>query len=271
MKTPTLQPTVESDRTVWVPDAEEPRQRLLYVLLALALVAAMALGGGIVYAWQRGDLHDRDRLIQTSRVDLANARNDAGAALARISGLRSEVTRLESSLEAQRAEQNIQAGRIGDALDRVERTEARLSEVKDDLAAVTGPKVANGRHLAFLLAAGATQSPPMVVVDLGRWFTGDRARRAAAADGVLTDRRHLFQGRYVRNTDHDWRILPVGTGAVFTVRHYGGATVPTNVTFTTLASILNGAGFERIAHNPFWVEVHQHQVTSGLEQEYRAP
>ena len=273
MKTPTLGPTVESDRIVWVDDAEEPPQRLLYMLLGLALVAAMALGGGIVYAWQQGDLRERDRLVQTSRVDLASARNDAGAALATIGRLRSEVTRLESNLEAQRAEHDIQAGRIGDALNRVERAEARLNDVKDDLAAITGPRVANGRHLAFLLAAGTAQSPPMMAIDPGRWFTGDAARRAAAADGVLTGSRHLFGGRYVRNTDHGWRILPVGTGALFTVRHYGGATVPTNLTFTTLASVLDGgaAGFERIAHDPFWVEVHQHTITSGLEQEYRAP
>ena len=114
----------------------------------------------------------------------------------------------------------------------------------------------------------------MMVVDLGRWFTRSAARQAAIADGALTTGEHLFQKRYLRNTEHDWRILEVATGALFTIRHYGGATVPTNVSFTTLAPILNGStpGYERIARNPFWIQVeHHHLITSGHEQRYRAP
>ena len=271
MKTPTLQPRVDADRILLIPDAEEPRQRLLVVLLALALVTAMALGGGIVYAWMQGDLGERDRLVQIERVTAATARTDADAALATVAGLQVQVANLESILEAQRKERDIQAGQINDANGRVEAMQTRIAEIKDDLQAVTGPRVSNGRHIAYLLAAGTSQSPPMMVIDLGRWFTGDAARRAAAADGALTTGEHLFQGRYLRNLEHQWRIVPVGTGALFTIRHYGGAVTPTNVSFTTLASILNGSGSERIAHNPFWVQVQGHQITSGHEQRYRAP
>jgi hypothetical protein len=273
VRTPTLQSKVDPDRILLIPDAEEPRPRLLIVLMALALVAATALGGGIVYAWQQGDLRDRDQVVQTARVDAATAQNAAASALVRIEGLRSEIANLESNLRAQTKQHDIQAGQISDAKGRVERTEARLDEMRNDLEAVTGPKVSNGRHMAYLLAAGTAQSPPMIVIDMGRWYTGDAARRAAVADGALTTGEHLFQGRYLRNTDHRWRILPVATGALFTIRHYVGAVVPTNVSFTTLASILNGstAGSERIAHNPFWVQVQHHQITTGHEQRYRAP
>ena len=269
MQTPTLEPRTDPDRLVLIPDVEQPSNRTLYVLLALALVAAMALGGGIVYAWQQGEIRDRNQLVQVAQVDAAEARSEADGVLARVTGLQDEITQLEDSLASLRSEQSILQGQNADAQGAVDRTVARLNEVKDDLRGVTGPKVTNGRHIAFLLTAQA--SPPMIVIDLGRWYTGDEARQAAIADGALTTGEHLFQGRYLRNTEHDWRILPVSTGALFTIRDYSGALTPTNVSLTTLTSILNTAGNERIAHNPFWVQVEHHQVVGGHEQRYRAP
>ncbi len=59
MQTPTLSPQTEPDHVLLIPEAEQPRTtRTLIVLLALALVAAMALGGGLVYAWQQGQVSD---------------------------------------------------------------------------------------------------------------------------------------------------------------------------------------------------------------------
>ena len=273
MKTPTLRPAkVDPDRLVLIPPAEEPNNRLLIILSAMALVAATALGGGIVYAWQQGVVHDRDQAVHDAQVEAAQARHDADGAFATIASLQSQITSLQSDLERQRAQGDIQQGQISDAQARAERSQATVAELKDQLQAVTGPPVSNGKHIAYLLAAGTEQSPPMIVIDLGRWYTGDRARAAATTDGALGAGQHLFHGRYLRNTDHDWRILEVATGALFTIRHYNGATVPTNVSFTTLAPILNGSGSQRIAHNPFWVQVeHHHLVVSGHEQRYRAP
>ncbi len=271
MKTPTLEPRLDPDRIVMIADAEEPRPRLLIVLAALALAAAMLLGGGIVYAWQQGQLQDRDQVVHAARVEAQSAQNAADGAFASVTRLRSQVTSLQSIIEQQGKNQDIQQGQINDAQGRVAAAQERMNEVKDRLRAVIGPKVPNGRHIAFLLAAGTTQSPPMMAIDLGRWFSGDAARQAAVADGALTFGKHLFHRRYLRNTEHDWRIVPVGTGALFTIRHYYGATVPTNVSFTTLASILNGSGSDRIAHNPFWVQVEGHTIVSGHEQRYRAP
>jgi hypothetical protein len=267
VKTPTLQPKVDADRIVMIADAEEPRPNLFIVMAVLALVAAMALGGWIVYAWQQG----QHQVVHTARVEAQTAQNAADGALASVTQLQSQVTSLQSIIEQQGKNQDIQQGQINDAQGRVAAAQERLNEVKDRLRAVIGPKVPNGRHIAFLLAAGTAQSPPMMVIDLGRWFSGDAARQAAVADGALTSGEHLFHRRYLRNTEHDWRIVPVGTGALFTIRHYSGATVPTNVSFTTLASILNGPGSDRIAHNPFWVQVEGHTIVSGHEQRYRAP
>jgi hypothetical protein len=274
VNTPTLRPKFDRDRIVLIPDAQEPRPRALMALLAVGLVAAMALGGGIVYAWQQGVLHDRDQVVQTARVDAQSARIEADGAFAAADRLRSDITALEAQLQQQRSAGDIAQGRIADVQARAARTQARLDELRDDLAAVTGPPLTNGRHIAYLLEAGTSQSPPMMVIDVGRWYTGERARRAAIADGALIAGEHLFHRRYLRNTGTDWRIVEVATGALFSIRHYGGATTPTKVSFTTLATLLDGgtAGAERIAHNPFWVQVkHHHVITSGHEQRYRAP
>jgi hypothetical protein len=274
MQTPTLRPQqTDPDRILLIPNAEEPRNRLLIVLLSLALVAAMALGGGIVYAWQQGAIRDSDQAAHAATVDAAGARNEAAALLARVTALQAEVVSLERTIETLQGNQSILEGKNADAAGQVQRALDRLDQVQGHLRSVTGPAVSNGRHIAYLLAVGSSQSPPMMVVDLGRWYTGDAARRAAIADGALTTGEHLFQGRYLREDGHDWRILPVASGALFTIRHYSGATTQTNVSFTTLASILSGTARSsmRISHDPFWIQVQDGQVGSGREQGYRAP
>jgi hypothetical protein len=274
VQTPTLSPQTEPDHVLLVPEAEQPRTtRLLIVLLSMALVAAMALGGGLVYAWQQGHIRDSDQAAHAARVDAADARTQAAADLVRAGSLQAQVTGLERQLAALQANQSILEGKNADAAGQAQRALDRMNEVQAHLRAVTGPPVSNGRHIAYLLSAGTAQSPPLVVMDLGRWYTGNTARRAAIADGTLTTGEHLFHGRYLRNTGHDWRILQVGTGALFTIRHYNGAIGETNVSLTTLAAIMGSTDRSnvRIAHDPYWVQVQNGVVMSGREQEYRAP
>lgn len=273
MKSPPLPAQAPSDRIVLIPDADGSRSWLLLVWTGLALVAAMLLGGGIVYAWQHDQVRDRDQLVHAARVDAATAQNQTDATLAEVTALQAHAAELESRLASQEESQSILRGANSEAARRVERTQERLATVRARLAAVTGPPVSNGRHIAYIRAAGTEQSPPVIVVDLGRWFRGDKAHRAALTDGALTTGEHLFQGRYLRNTGHAFRILPVRPGALFTIRRYDGTSSGTKVTFTTLASILAGPAFAngRIAHDPFWIDVQGHQVASGNQQIYRAP
>ena len=274
MQTPTLSPQTEPDHVLLLPEAEQPRAtRTLIVLLALALVAAMALGGGLVYAWQQGRISDADQAAHAARVDAADAHSQAAAELARADSLQAQVIALDQQVAKLQSEQSILEGKNADAAGQAERALDRMDQAQAELRAVTGPPVPNGRHIAYLLSAGTAQSPPMIVIDPGRWYTGDAARRAAIADGALTTGEHLFHGRYLRNTGHDWRIPQVGTGALFTIRHYAGAIGETNVSLTTLAAIMASADRSnvRIAHDPFWVQVHDGVVTSARQQEYRAP
>jgi hypothetical protein len=273
VQTPTLQPRTEPDRVVQIPEAEEPQTRILIVLLALALVAAMALGGGIVYAWEQGRIRDSNRAAHAAAVDAVGARDEAAAVLARVGALQAQVTGLDIQLKTERTNRSILEGKNADAAGQAQRALDRMGQVQAQLNELTGPAVPNGRHIAYLLSADATQSPPMIVIDLGRWFTGDAARRAATADGALAGGRHLVQGRYLRNSGHDWRILPVSTSALFTIRHYNGLAGESHVSLTTLVGIMSGTGPAnvRIAHDPFWVEVKNGVIGSGREQAYRAP
>jgi hypothetical protein len=274
VQTPTLRPQTEPDHVLLIPEAEQPRTaRLLIVLLSMALVAAIALGGGLVYAWQQGHIRDADQAAHAARVDAADARTRAAADLSRAGSLQAQVTALDRQLTALQAERSILEGKNADAAGQAQRALDRMNQLQAHLRAVTGPPVSNGRHIAYLLSAGTAQSPPLIVLDIGRWYTGDAARRAAIADGTLTTSEHLFHGRYLRNTGHDWRILQVGSGALFTIRHYSGAIGETNVSLTTLAAIMASTDRSnvRIAHDPYWVQVQDGVVTSAREQEYRAP
>ncbi len=285
MKTPTLPVDAPADRIVLIPEADRSRSGPLIALTSLAVVAAMLLGGGMVYAWQQGRIRDRDQLLHAARVDAATARDRAGSTLAGVAALQTHVANLEAILAAQQESQHILQGQATEAKarveqtqarvertqTRVEQTQARLDEAQARLGAMTGPPVANGRHMAYVLAAGATLSPPRIVIDLGRWFAGDAARRAAIDDGELTAGEHLFQRRYVRNSNHLWRILPVQRGAVFTIRIDDRGSSRTEVTFRTLASILADPSNQRIAHDPFWIDVRHRQVAAGHQQIYRAP
>lgn len=278
MKTPTLPPEAAADRIVLIPDAERPRSRPLIALMALALVAAILLGGAVVYAWHQGQILDRDRLVHAARVDAATAQNQAGETLAGVAALRAHVTDLEAILAAQQTNQKITQGQASEARALADRTQARLDDmqarlggVQARLRAMTGPPVADGRHIAYILAAGAAQSPPRIVIDLGRWFTGDAARRAAIRDGALTTGDRLFQRRYLRNAGRQLRILPVRPGALFTIGRHDGLAGHTDVTLARLASILGNPSNARIAHDPFWIDVRREKVVAGHQQIYRAP
>ncbi|MEP6476307.1 MAG: hypothetical protein ABJC60_03445 [Actinomycetota bacterium] len=280
MKTPTLPAETTPDRIVVIPDVERRRTSALIALTALAVAAAMLLGGGIVYTVEQARLRDRDRLVQAASVEAATARAGAGTTLADQAALQAHVAELEDVVGALQQEQHILRGQAAQAQGQVDWTQARLDDVHarlDDaqasLGAMTGPVMAGGRYIAYVLAARIPGSPPTIVIDVGRWFTDDAAQRAAIADGAVRAGEHLVQGRYLRTTDHGWRILPVQPGARFTILTNGRASGRTTVTFARFAAILASPSSAdgRIAHDPFWIDVQGHRVVAGNQQLYRAP
>ena len=54
---------------------------------------------------------------------------------------------------------------------------------------MVGPALDDGRYFGALIAVGATQRPPRLVIDLQQWFTDQEAIAAAIEDGVVIEPR----------------------------------------------------------------------------------
>jgi hypothetical protein len=271
MKTPVLK--TKSERVVFIPEVGDSRPSVPMVIAVIAAVAAMLVGGTLVYFWQQGRIHDLDASVQEKQVAATTASVDRSAALAVNAQLQVEIGDLQQQVQDAKDQSNIFQGQSTSAERQLEHAKATLATVKSELAAVTGPKLSHGDHIGYVLAAGSAEVPTTIVIDPGRWFTGTQAQKAALADGAILAGEHVKHGRYLRNTEGSWSIMQVAPGALFTVHHYNGTTSSISVSLSALAGILASPGpsSERTAHNPFWVTVSGGLVTGGREQPYQAP
>jgi hypothetical protein len=272
VKTPMLK--TETERVVFIPEAPRSRRSVPILVAVIAVVLAMLLSGVLVFFWQQGAVRDAETLAQVASAAQVTARADANAALTANSRLQVQISDLEGQLKAAQDEADIFKGQNTSAASEIAHLEDKLSSVKAELAAVTGPKLSHGDHVGFILSAGSAEIPPMIVIQVGRWFTGPKAQKAALADGAIVAGEHVRHDRYFRTTTGSFRVVEVAVGATFTVRHYAGVAAPTAVSLSTLAQILASpdAHNERTSHNPFLVTIGQgHVVTGGNEQSYQAP
>jgi cell division protein FtsB len=272
MKAPGLVPTVEThDRLLILPDAK-PTRRWPLVVGVVALAAWIAAIAGIgVYLWQRDKVDDRGAAL--ARTQSAN--DDLTATVdglnAQIADLRAEIATTQTRLRSAQSGLAVAQGATSLGLSRVNALQVQLSALKQELRATLGPSPGHGMHIAYVVAVDATTS--RVVLDLGRWFTGRAARRAALADGVIAANEHLHDGRYLRDTDHTWRVVDVRALTHVTLRHYAGADGPTVVSISTLASIFrSGHHADQVVRlDPFWVRIAGGEVVELVQQQYRAP
>jgi hypothetical protein len=145
-----------------------------------------------------------------------------------------------------------------------------LDRARAQIAATAETPTGDGRYIAKIEAVGSTQDPPVIVLDLGRWFTGQRARQAAIADGALDPGDVLPHGRYLRNARPGWRTVPLDPTALVTVRGWhrraGVSLISVEEFQQAMRSTRSWA--ERIRHDPFWVTVEGGRVTALREQRY---
>ena len=84
-------------------------------------------------------------------------RMDEAAVLTdRLEGLRSRLT---------------EARRRGDGC-----CEGTLAAAQAELVSMLGPALPDGKHFGALIAVGADQQPPRLVIDIEQWFTDQAAR-----------------------------------------------------------------------------------------------
>ena len=146
----------------WTPDR---RPRMLGVVVALisALIVLGAVAAFTVVR-QRNEIRDRDANIVTLT---ANAQQDRAA----VAALTARVGQLQD--------------RLAKATGGTARLQGRLAAEKAELADIAGPALSDGRFMGRLVAVGADQQPPRVVIDLEQWFYGPAADQAALEDGAL--------------------------------------------------------------------------------------
>ena len=86
--------------------------------------------------------------------------------------------------------------------------EGRLSAAQAELVSMLGPALPDGKHFGALIAVGADQEPPRLVIDIEQWFTDQAAFDAAEEDGVFLD-----HPDYIRNENPRWRTIEIDPAA----------------------------------------------------------
>ena len=266
---PTRTPAQDRDLIV-IPEAHFPLPR--WVVFAIAGAAAIALIAGVLgaYAWQRGDLRDRDAALAVATDRAVTAEDEARTSAVQVALLESRVADLRTVLNRSRARTVVVGASRAELRRQLVDARGELDRARARIAALAATSTEDGQHIAGIVAVGATQDPSVVVLDLGRWFTGERARRAAIADGALDPGDALPNGRYLRNAEPGWRTVPLDPTALVTVRgwhRHGGVTV---ISVDELQRMMrsNRVWAERIRHDPFWVSVEGGRVTELREQRY---
>ena len=97
---------------------------------------------------------------------------------------------------------------------------------------MVGPALDDGRYFGALIAVGATQRPPRLVIDLQQWFTGEDAIAAAVKDGAIEPGEIIPNDYYIRNENPRWRTIEIDPAATvsLTVYPYGQIDDPQIVT-----------------------------------------
>jgi hypothetical protein len=275
-QTSPIKTTREDRRVITIPEARPPRRWGLIIVVALAVLCALVLGALAGSISQRGTIRDRDARISAAQeaarvaADASNqALAQASSAAALVEGLRADLGRKVEALALLHARGHESAALVREMRARVVATRGRLAEARHQAARLTGSPLSDGRYAVRLVAAGALESPPRVIFDLGTWLRGRAARKAAIADGVIGPHGHLSHHRYFRNHAVAWRVMSVASDARVSVQNrHGHPVYESNI--IRLQDILFGTGprEHRIQRDPFWIVVRSGTVVSIQRQAY---
>lgn len=267
--------TTEAEKVVVIPEAGPPPRRLggwLLVAVALAFVALVAVGA-IVYVWQLGRVSDAEAALARAGQAQEAAEERALKADSRVQELSNGIGSLRARLAQARTGLDVLFASKAEASRLLMDLRRELEVARLRLAAATEPPFRDGRHIGQIVAIGSTHSPPRLVFDPGRWFTGRAAVKAARGDGAIGAKDGLPSRRYFRNASPRWRIVEVAPDVKVTLRRWKGALGPIVIPLARLEKILGrrSAPAERISRDPFWITVRGALVVTIRQQPYVAP
>lgn len=224
------------------PQAPSGRGRRRPIVLTVAMIVVAALIGGVsVFAWDRTGSRDPSDT-------LANAIEARDEALATAATLSDRVEGLQGRLLAA----NTRTGKL----------EGDLAAARAELLAMLGPALDDGRYFGALIALGATQKPPRLLIDIEQWFTDQEAIDAAIEDGVIEPGEIIPNGYYIRNENPRWRTIEIDPAAKvsLTVYPYGQIDDPLVVSLERFADLSLG-------WSEYWITMKDGRVVA-IEQQY---
>ena len=233
-------PVARAESTAGGPSrAVRPRSRSISLTSVLFLIAAI-IGGASVFAWDRSGSRDRTEA-------LVKAIDERDEALATTATLTARVARLRDELVQAQA-------RVTDLAEEVAAAQA-------ELLTVAGPPLDDGRYFGALIALGATQKPPRLVIDVQQWFTDDEAIAAAIEDGVIEPGEIVPNGYYIRNENPRWRTIEIDPAASvsLTVYPHGEVDDPEIVSLERFADL-------SLEWSEYWIVVEDDMIVAVVQQ-----
>lgn len=263
---PTKPSRFEQDLIV-IPEAIHPRRwRLIAIFVAGVLALSLIIALGAYAADQRQRAGELDTQLTTARDDQRALIDAAAASRATIQTLETRLAVLHGDLRRARQGRSVLVASTQEIKSQLRDVRAELEAERARFQSYMGAPIGDGTHVGRLIAVGADQTPSRITIDLGRWFTGKAATRAAIEDGVIAagDTR----SRYFRNDDAAWRTLPVDLFATVTLLRWNGGSY--EITFAELQRLSrsDSSRARRIRHDPFSINVVDARVTSLRELRY---
>jgi hypothetical protein len=193
---------------------------------------------------------------------------DRNTTIATVTAQRNQATALAAAQAAQlaRVRAQLAAARRAAGVD--------TANLQAQLDAMLGPPLADGKYLGILVAVGANQEPPRLVIDVEQWFTGDAATQAARQDGQLPPgETSVPDGYYIRNQNPRWRTIPIdpATTVSMTVWPNGQVSAPQVMTLERFGALFNtiagGPRADATHYDPYWITVRDGKVVA-IHQQY---
>jgi len=250
-----------------IPEAIRPRRwGVVAVVVAGAVALSLIIALAVFATDQRRRAGELDTQLTTALDDQRALIDAASASRATIQTLESRLAVLHGDLQRARQGRSVLVASKQEIKSQLQDVRAELEAERARFQSFMGAPLGDGTHVGRLIAVGADQSPSRITIDLGRWFTGNAATRAAIEDGVIAAGE--TRSRYFRNDDATWRTLPVDLFATVTLLRRNGGT--DQVTFAELQRLSrsDSSRARRIRHDPFSITVIGGRVTSLRELRY---
>jgi hypothetical protein len=236
--------------------------------IASVLVGAILVSG--TYLWQHTEVNQRQVALDRALSNGVATRTQATTLQGQLAGLQGRIDALTKNAEALRARIQ-QAGRTRQhAANQLRASEQRLRQAEARMTALLGAPLADGRYFGQLIAVGADQSPPRLVIDLEQWLTGDAAQQAEKEYGIPASDRY---DNFIENESPAWHTVTIApTASVFIINQSTGYSlkqVGTGLVGTTRISLGRFAKMMSLhrLYNPFWINVSNGQITT-IQEEY---